>query len=67
MAPSSDGLSFYTLISAGAQKHTITDCQYYALANPKNLLWDLRAVNQGWSFTRQAFAPRIPIRLVFGW
>jgi hypothetical protein len=66
-APSSNGLSIYTLISAGAQKHTIIDCHHDALANPNNLIWDGRAVNAGWSFTRQAFAPRIPIRLTFGW
>ena len=65
--PSSNGLSIYTRISAGAQKHTITDCHYDALANPRNLIWDLKAVNAGWSFTRAAFAPRAPIRLVFSW
>lgn len=65
--PSSNGLSIYTRISPGARKHTITDCHYDALANPRNLIWDLRAVNPGWSFTRQAFAPRRPIRLVFNW
>jgi len=65
--PSSSGLSIYTLISQGARKHTITDCQYDALANPTNLIWDVRAVNAGWSFTRRAFAPRPPIRLDFGW
>jgi len=65
--PSSNGLSIYTRISVGAQKHTITDCCYDALANSRNLIWDLRAVNPGWSFTRQAFTPRRPIRLVFGW
>lgn len=65
--PSSNGLSIYTLISPGARKHTITDCCYDALANPRNLIWDLRAVNSGWSFTRQAFAPRLPTRLVFNW
>jgi hypothetical protein len=66
-APSSNGLSIYTSISAGARKHTVTDCHYYALANPKNLIWDLSAVNAGWSFTPRAFAPRTPIRLTFGW
>lgn len=65
--PSSNGLSIYTLISPGARKHTITDCHYDALANPSNLIWDLRHVNPGWSFTRQAFAPRHPMRLVFNW
>ena len=65
--PSSRGLSIYTRISPGARKHTITDCQYYALVNPRNLIWDVKAVNAGWSFTRRAFAPRPPIRLVFGW
>ena len=66
-APASKGLSIYTRISADAQKHTITDCHYDALANPRNLIWDLRAVNEGWSFTRRAFSPRQPIRLHFGW
>ena len=66
-APSSNSLSIFTRISAGAQKHTITDCHYDALANPKNLIWDLRAVNPGWSFTPRAFALRMPIRLAFGW
>ena len=66
-APSSNGLSIYTLVLAGARKHTIADCHYYALANPRNLIWDLRAVNAGWSFTRRAFANRPPIRLAFGW
>jgi hypothetical protein len=66
-APSSNGLSIYALISEGARKHTVTDCRYYALANPNNLIWDLSAVNAGWSFTPQAFALRIPIRLAFGW
>jgi hypothetical protein len=66
-APSSRGLSFYTRISQGARKHTITDCHYDSLANPRNLVWDVRAVNAGWSFTRRAFAPRPPIRLNFGW
>jgi len=65
--PSSNGLSFYTLISAGARKHTIVDCHYDTLANPDNLIWDLRAVNDGWSFTPRAFSPRIPVRLAFGW
>src|SRR5262249_49577364 len=66
-APTSNGLSIYTRISAGARKHTITDCHYDALANPRNLIWNLKAVNPGWSFTRRAFAPRNPIRLVFAW
>ena len=66
-APSSNSLSIYTRISPGARKHTIADCQYDALANPRNLIWDLRAVNPGWSFKHRPFAPRIPIRLAFGW
>ena len=66
-APSSDGLSFYTRISAGGRRHTITDCHYDALANPKNLIWDLRAVNEGWSFSREPFDPRKPLRLAFAW
>jgi hypothetical protein len=65
--PSSDGLSFYLLISPGARKHTVTDCHYAALANPRNLIWDESAVNAGWSFTPRAFAPRVPVRLVFNW
>lgn len=66
-APSSNGLSFYTRISAGAQKHTITDCRGDALANPNNLLWDASAVNEGWSIRLQPFAARRPIRLAFDW
>jgi Right handed beta helix region len=66
-APTSKGLSIYTLISPGAPKHNIIDCHYDALANPRNLIWDVRAVNAGWSFTRQAFTSRTPLRLVFGW
>lgn len=66
-APSSNGLSFYTRTSAGAQKHTITDCRFDALANPRNLIWELKAVNAGWSFTRGAFVARAPIRLSFSW
>jgi len=66
-APSSGGLSFYTRISAGARKHTITACHYDALANPKNLVWDLRAVNEDLSFTHRRFDPRGPVRLAFGW
>ncbi len=65
--PTSNGLSFYTLISRDAQKHTIVDCHYDALANPGNLIWSLRAVNGGWTFTHKAFTPRPPVRLVFGW
>ena len=57
-SPSSNGLSFYTLISQGARKHTIADCHYDGLANPNNLVWDSRAVNSGWSLTHAAFSPR---------
>ena len=66
-APSSDGLSFYTRVSAGARKHTITACYYDALANSNNLIWDLRAVNEGWFFTPQIFDPRSRLRLTFAW
>jgi hypothetical protein len=60
-------LSIYAKISPGAQKHTVADCHYDALANPKNLIWDVRSINAGWSFTRRTFTPRAPIRLVFNW
>jgi len=66
-APTSKGLSIYTLISPGALKHNIIDCHFDALANPRNLIWDVRAVNAGWSFTRQAFTSRSPLRLAFAW
>jgi hypothetical protein len=66
-APSSNGLSIYVRISPGASKHTVVDCEYHSIANPRNLIWDLRAVNPGWSFRRRAFTPRSPIRLAFGW
>jgi hypothetical protein len=65
--PSSNGLSLYTLTSPGARKHTVTDCHYDQLANPDNLIWNVTAVNKGWSFTPRVFAPREPIRLAFGW
>ena len=66
-APSSKGLSIYTRISLGAPKHTITECQFDAVANPRNLIWDVAAVNPGWSFVRQPFVARAPIRLALGW
>jgi hypothetical protein len=66
-APTSDSLSIYTLRSERAEKHTVTDCAYYNLANPQNLIWDLDAVKAGWSFTARNFVPRSPIRLHFGW
>lgn len=65
--PSSNGLSFYMEISAGARKHTIRDCHYDRLANPDNLVWNEHAVNEGWSFTPLPFTPRKPIRLRFSW
>jgi hypothetical protein len=66
-APESSGLSFYMQISRGARKHTVADCHYDQLANPDNVIWDLRCVNKGWSVTQKAFSPRAPIRLAFGW
>jgi hypothetical protein len=66
-APSSNGLSIYVRVSAGAPKHTITACRHDALANPRNLIWDRRAVNAGWTFRHEAFVPREPIRLAFDW
>jgi hypothetical protein len=66
-APSSNGLSLYMLISANARKHTIIDCHFQGLANPDNLIWDLRSVNDDCSFTPRAFTPRRPVRLNFGW
>ena len=66
-APSSNGLSFYLRVSAGARKHSVIECHYDALANPANLIWELEAVNAGWSLTRRRFAPRRPIRLAFRW
>ncbi len=65
--PTSNSLSIYTLRSEGAERHTITDCVYYNLANPENLIWDLDAVKAGWSFTARNFTPRSPVRLTFGW
>src|SRR3712207_4761378 len=50
-APTSNSLSIYTLRSEGAARHTVSDCAYYNLANPRNLIWDLDAVNAGWSFS----------------
>jgi len=66
-APTSNSLSIFTRISPGAQKHTIADCHFYAIANPRNLVWDTKAVNMGWVFTALEFTPRAPIRLTFGW
>ena len=66
-APTSNGLSIYTLISPEARKHTITDCHFYAIANPGNLVWDTRAVKTGWVFTAQRFTPRAPTRLDLKW
>jgi hypothetical protein len=65
--PTSNGLSFYMRVSKGAPKHTIADCHYDGLANPNNLIWDSRAVNDGWSLTHSPFAPRLPIRLELDW
>jgi hypothetical protein len=65
--PSSNGLSICTRVSAGAPKHTITNCHYHALANPRNLIWDSLAVNDGWSFTERQFLSRGPLRLAFPW
>jgi hypothetical protein len=65
--PTSNSLSIYTLRSEGAERHTVTDCVYYNLVNPGNLIWDLDAVKAGWSFTTRNFAPRPPIRVAFGW
>jgi hypothetical protein len=65
--PSSNGLSFHMRISPGGEKHTVTDCCVYALANPKNLIWKTEAVNAGWSIDRKPFEPRRPLRLTFKW
>jgi polygalacturonase len=66
-APTSNGLSIYTLVSQGAAKHTIRDCVYYNLANPHNLVWNVDALAPGWSFTARDFTPRPPVRLRFSW
>lgn len=66
-APTSNSLSIYTLRSERAEKHTVTDCVYYNLANPQNLIWDLDAVKAGWSFRARNFVPRSPVRVHFGW
>jgi hypothetical protein len=66
-APSSNGVSFYVQISAGARKHTIADCHYDHVANPRNLIWNVKALNPGWSFSRRSFVPRSPLRLAFQW
>jgi hypothetical protein len=66
-APASNGLSIYTRISKDAQKHSVVDCHYRALANPHNLIWEVRALNPGWSFTPRNFVPRAPVRLTFAW
>ncbi len=66
-APTSNSLSIYTLRSEKAEKHTITECVYYNLANPHNLIWDLDAVKSGWSFTARDFMLRSPLRIRFAW
>lgn len=66
-APTSNGLSFHTRISEGAEKHTVRDCGVYALANPRNIIWKAAEVNAGWSIKRKAFDPRPPLRLAFNW
>lgn len=66
-APSSNGLAIYTRISPNARKHSVIDCHYAALANPHNLIWQLAAVQPGWSFTLREFTPRKPVRLNFKW
>jgi hypothetical protein len=66
-APTSNSLSIYTLRSEKAEKHTVTDCVYYNLANPQNLIWDLGAVKAGWSFIARNFTPRSQVRMRFGW
>lgn len=66
-APTSDSISFYMRISAHARRHVLDDCQWDALANPDNLLWDERAVRAGWTLVHRPFTPRMPLRLTFGW
>ena len=66
-APSSNGLSFYVKASPGHSLHSITDCHFDNLANPKNLVWQTDALRPGWSLTRQNFTAKEPIRLMFGW
>jgi hypothetical protein len=65
--PSSGGLSFYVLTSAGASPHRIIDCAYGTVANPNNLVWKKTALAPGWSLIRTDFEPRTPIRLHFHW
>lgn len=66
-APTSNGLSFQTRISEGAEKHSIKNCCVYALANPGNIIWETAAVHAGWSIERKAFDPRPPLQLAFDW
>ncbi|MER9618741.1 right-handed parallel beta-helix repeat-containing protein [Mesorhizobium sp. M0207] len=66
-APTSNGLSFHTRISEGAEKHSVRDCCVYALASPRNLIWQRAAVHAGWSIERKPFDPRPPLRLAFNW
>lgn len=66
-APTSNGLSFHTRISEGAERHTVRDCCVYALANADNIIWEAGAVQAGWSIERKAFDPRPPLRLAFNW
>lgn len=66
-APTSNGLSFHTRISEGAEKHSIRDCCVYALANPGNIIWETAAVHAGWSIERKTFDPWPPLRLAFNW
>lgn len=66
-APSSNGLSFYTLASPGASLHSIVDCSYFALANPRNLIWERQAVGPRPVLIARTFVHRDPVRLAFDW
>ncbi len=66
-APSSNGLSFYTRVSPGRSPHAIIECSYFALANPRNLIWQTQALAKDAELNARAFKPRPALRLAFHW
>jgi hypothetical protein len=66
-APTSNGLSFYMRISSGRPPHAIIDCSYFALANPRNLVWQTQALAQEAGLYAREFKPRPALRLAFEW
>lgn len=66
-APSSNGLSFYVRISPNRAPHAILDSSYFALANPRNLVWQAEALSPDPVLIARAFKSRPALRLTFDW